>query len=66
MKPMHIFLVAIVITNSMWFLIAVEIARKYGMSPEQFGENLRDNYHRNEVEQDPTEPEILAEEFINK
>jgi len=44
----------------------VELARKFGLSPEQFGENLRDNYQRNEVEQDPTEPDVLAEELVNK
>jgi len=44
----------------------VELARKFGLSPEQFGENLRDNYQRHEVEQDPTEPDTLAAEFMNK
>ena len=41
-----------------------ELVRKFGLTPEQFGENLRDNYQRHDVEQDPAEPEELAREFI--
>ena len=41
-----------------------ELARKFGLTPEQFGENMRDNYQRHEVDQDPAEPEELAAEFV--
>ncbi|CAG2223752.1 SPT6 [Mytilus edulis] len=43
-----------------------EIAMKFGLTPEQFGENIRDNYQRNEVEQFPIEPLELAKDFISK
>ncbi|VDI00276.1 transcription elongation factor SPT6 [Mytilus galloprovincialis] len=42
-----------------------EIAMKFGLTPEQFGENIRDNYQRNEVEQFPIEPLELAKDFIS-
>jgi transcription elongation factor SPT6 len=42
------------------------LAKKFGLTPEQFGENLRDNYQRHEVEQEPTEPMEVAREFISK
>ena len=41
------------------------MVRKYGLSPEQFAENMRDNYQRHEVEQYPTEPLDAALEFIS-
>ncbi|XP_071442779.1 transcription elongation factor SPT6 isoform X2 [Hetaerina americana] len=40
------------------------LAKKFGLSPEQFAENLRDNYQRHEVEQDPVEPSDVAREYI--
>ncbi|XP_019848744.1 PREDICTED: transcription elongation factor SPT6-like [Amphimedon queenslandica] len=40
------------------------LASKFGLTPEQFGENLRDNYQRHETEQHPYEPEEAAQEFI--
>ena len=45
-------------------IFTAELARKFGLTPEQFGVNLRDNYQRHEVEQDPAEPHELAAEFI--
>lgn len=42
------------------------LARRFGLTPEQFGENLRDNYQRHEVEQYPVEPLEAAGEFANK
>lgn len=42
------------------------LAKRFGLSPEQFAENLRDNYQRHEVEQDPTEPLDLAKEYMGK
>ena len=43
-----------------------ELARRFGLTPEEFGENLRDNYQRHDIDQDPAEPTVLAEEFLNK
>jgi transcription elongation factor SPT6 len=42
------------------------LAKKFGLTPEQFGENLRDNYQRHEAEQESTEPMEVAEEYISK
>jgi len=44
--------------------ISVDLARKFGLSAEQFGENLRDQYQRHDVEQDPAEPLEIAEQYI--
>lgn len=40
------------------------LAAKYGLTPEQFGENLRDNYQRHETEQHNVEPEEAAEDYV--
>ena len=48
------------------FVASAELARQFGLTPEQFGENLRDNYQRHDVEQNPHEPKELAKEFIKK
>ena len=40
------------------------LAAKFGLTPEQFGENLRDNYQRHETEQHPVEPELAAEDYV--
>lgn len=40
------------------------MANKFGLTPEQFGENLRDNYQRHETEQYPVEPRDLASDFV--
>lgn len=40
------------------------LASKFGLTPGQFGENLRDNYQRHDTEQYPHEPEEAAQEFI--
>lgn len=42
------------------------MARKFGLTPEQFSENLRDNYQRHEVEQYPVSPDDLAGDYISK
>ena len=44
--------------------VAAEVVMKFGLTPEQFGENLRDNYQRHEVEQDAAEPFELAENYM--
>uniref|UniRef100_UPI00358E2347 transcription elongation factor SPT6 isoform X2 n=1 Tax=Myxine glutinosa TaxID=7769 RepID=UPI00358E2347 len=40
------------------------LAKKFGLTPEQFGENLRDSYQRHETEQFPAEPLELARDYI--
>ncbi|ENN77904.1 hypothetical protein YQE_05581, partial [Dendroctonus ponderosae] len=40
------------------------LAKRFGLSPEHFAENLRDNYQRHEVDQELTEPAELAKEYI--
>ncbi|XP_010894715.3 transcription elongation factor SPT6 [Esox lucius] len=40
------------------------LAKKFGLTPEQFGENLRDSYQRHETEQFPAEPMELAKDYI--
>ncbi|XP_017776397.1 PREDICTED: transcription elongation factor SPT6 isoform X2 [Nicrophorus vespilloides] len=40
------------------------LAKKFGLSPEHFAENLRDNYQRHEVDQECVEPLEVAKEFI--
>ncbi|KAG7162673.1 Transcription elongation factor SPT6-like [Homarus americanus] len=42
------------------------LTKKFGLTPEQFGENLRDNYQRFDVEQCPEDPMKEAEEFQSK
>uniref|UniRef100_A0A8C9VVV6 SPT6 homolog, histone chaperone and transcription elongation factor n=1 Tax=Scleropages formosus TaxID=113540 RepID=A0A8C9VVV6_SCLFO len=40
------------------------LAKKFGLTPEQFGENLRDSYQRHETEQFPAEPIELAKDYV--
>ena len=47
-----------------WYVDLVDLARKFGLSAEQFGENLRDQYQRHDVDQDPAEPLELADQYI--
>jgi transcription elongation factor SPT6 len=46
--------------------LQVVLAKKFGFTPEQFGENLWDSYQGCEVEQEPTEPMEVAKEYISK
>ncbi|OQR71125.1 transcription elongation factor SPT6 [Tropilaelaps mercedesae] len=41
------------------------LAKKFGLTPQQFGENLRDNYQRHEVVQFPVQPLEAATEYVN-
>ncbi|CAH3024911.1 unnamed protein product [Porites evermanni] len=41
------------------------LARKFGLTPDQLGENLRDNYQRHETEQHPVEPDETAENYLS-
>ncbi|XP_045475975.1 transcription elongation factor SPT6-like [Harmonia axyridis] len=40
------------------------LAKRFGLTPEHFAENLRDNYQRHEVDQEAIEPSDLAAEYI--
>ncbi|KAL3272900.1 hypothetical protein HHI36_014360 [Cryptolaemus montrouzieri] len=40
------------------------LAKRFGLTPEHFAENLRDNYQRHEVDQEAIEPLDLAKEYI--
>ncbi|CAL8137322.1 unnamed protein product [Orchesella dallaii] len=40
--------------------------RKFGLPPDKFAENLRDNYQRHEVDQYPTEPLEAAKEMLSE
>ena len=42
----------------------MDLASKFGLTAEQFGENLRDQYQRHDVEQDPAEPLESAQQYI--
>ncbi|XP_071546473.1 transcription elongation factor SPT6 [Panulirus ornatus] len=42
------------------------LTKKFGLTPEQFGENLRDNYQRFDVEQCPEDPMKEADEYLSK
>ncbi|GFR31977.1 transcription elongation factor SPT6 [Trichonephila clavata] len=42
------------------------LAKKFGLTAEQFAENLRDNYQRHEVDQYPVEPKEVASDYICK
>ncbi|KAH8341802.1 hypothetical protein KR074_006796 [Drosophila pseudoananassae] len=40
-------------------------AKHFGLTPEQFAENLRDNYQRNEVTQESLSPTDLAKKYLS-
>ncbi|XP_058804062.1 transcription elongation factor SPT6 isoform X2 [Phymastichus coffea] len=42
------------------------LAKKFGLPPEQFAKNLSEEYQIYEVDQEPTEPNVVAAEFINE
>ncbi|XP_060803163.1 transcription elongation factor SPT6 [Amyelois transitella] len=42
------------------------LVKKFGLTPEQFAENVRDNYQRHEVEQQPVPPLEAAAEYMSK
>uniref|UniRef100_T1GUP5 Transcription elongation factor SPT6 n=1 Tax=Megaselia scalaris TaxID=36166 RepID=T1GUP5_MEGSC len=42
----------------------LEMAKRFGLSPEQFAENLRENYQRHDVEQEAVEPADVAKKFL--
>lgn len=42
------------------------LAKKFGLTPDQFGENLRDNYQRHEIEQHIVDPKEAAESYLTR
>ncbi|KAL7027357.1 hypothetical protein ACKWTF_005413 [Chironomus riparius] len=42
-----------------------KFAKLFGLTPEQFAENLRDGYQRHEVEQEAKDPMELAKDFVS-
>ena len=48
------------------FSFAEAISKLFGLTPEQYSENLRDNYQRYEVVQHPEEPIKEAENHLSK
>ena len=42
------------------------LVRNFGLTPDQLGENLRDNYQRHETEQHPVEPDETAENYLSR
>lgn len=44
----------------------LSFAKRFGLTPEEFAENLRDNYQRHDVEQEASEPHELAKEYVSK
>ncbi|EDW66387.1 transcription elongation factor SPT6 [Drosophila virilis] len=40
-------------------------AKHFGLTPEQFAENLRDNYQRNEVNQESLSPTEMAKQYLS-
>jgi hypothetical protein len=41
------------------------LAKKFGLSAEQFGDNLLSDYQKHEIDQWNIEPNLLAQDFIN-
>lgn len=41
-------------------------AKRFGLTPEEFAENLRDNYQRHDVEQEALEPIEVAKDYVSK
>lgn len=51
--------------NALMFCLDA-FAKRFGLTPEQFGESLRDNYQRHEVEQEAASPMELAKEYVSR
>lgn len=41
------------------------MAKRFGLKPEHFAENLRDNYQRHDVEQESIMPQDIAKEYLS-
>ncbi|CAF1645821.1 unnamed protein product, partial [Didymodactylos carnosus] len=42
------------------------LAKKFGLKPDKFGENLHDGYQKNEIDQYPIDPIQTCEDYITK
>lgn len=42
------------------------LAKKFGLTPEQFAKNLSEEYQIYEVDQDPSEPSVAAADFVGE
>ena len=42
------------------------LAKTFGLSPEEFGENLQDNYAKHDVPEETREFEDVAAEYMNE
>ena len=42
------------------------LVKKFGLKPDKLGENLYDNYQKNEIDQYPISPLATCEEFLGK
>lgn len=47
-------------------MFSAGFAQCFGLKPEQFAVNVRDNYQRHEVEQASVDPYKLAGEYCNE
>lgn len=47
-----------------FYWLTEPLVKKFGLTPEQFAENVRDNYQRHEVEQQPVPPLESAAEYV--
>ena len=52
-------------TDNNFIPISEGFAKRFGLTPEQFAENLRDNYQRHEVEQESVGPLEVAKEYLS-
>lgn len=46
--------------------VTAPLAKRFGLTPEYFAENLRDNYQRHEVDQEHVEPAEAAKEYLSR
>jgi transcription elongation factor SPT6 len=46
-------------------LLTGGFAKRFGLKPEEFAENLRDNYQRHDVEQETGTPLEIAKEYVS-
>lgn len=51
---------------SLTLFFADPLAKRFGLTPEHFAENLRDNYQRHEVDQEHIEPAEAAKEYLSR
>lgn len=47
-------------------IFSAGFAKRFGLKPEHFAVNVRDNYQRHEVDQESVDPYKLAGEYCNE